>query len=589
METISKKNIHLTLLIIGENIDKSFIEKLYKKKKFKEKKINKPNYKYIEVINSISWKIDYFENGLENNIFQQIQAKIDSDRKEDFYFHVLICFTNSENKIKEFLQFISSKNIYYQPFIIFISNSSFDTKSLRHYLRQDENNFIDPRNIEIIKYIEGNEIILLDSIWRKCCNYNQLGNSLILPSMNNNKVNIVKKDHALNFFIIGKTGVGKSTFVNILAGDIVSPERVGKNITKGTKEYICKNISMYIYDTEGFSSGDEIVTVEKDIFATMDKLIEKKQIINGIFYMFNITSPRTYDIKEESLIKKIFQKNIKIYFLLNHSNPKNINTKRMKQVYLEESEKRLSKEDFAKFKDNLFLVNLKKEETSCLGLDILFEKLYNEYKDSKVNIDDLKNCDLSKNNIKKIVGDSIFFKNLYSKSDILDYICNICDKEVYVFSTAAGIVGLTDIIPFADLPIITGIQITMIIFIASTFGIEINKSKASELLKSFFASSLTGSILVGAGYGLSQLIKVSFPALGIVISNIINGSIGAGATLGIGKIAIKYFTNLFGEKEALYFLIERAKIINETINKLNDYSNDFKNYDDYSEIADKYL
>ncbi len=38
--------------------------------------------------------------------------------------------------------------------------------------------------------------------------------------MNNNRVNIIKKDHAFNFFIIGKTRVGKSTLVNILAGDI---------------------------------------------------------------------------------------------------------------------------------------------------------------------------------------------------------------------------------------------------------------------------------------------------------------------------------------------------------------------------------
>ena len=589
METFDKNNTRLTILIVGENIDRPFIEKLYNKNKIKEKIINNPKYKYIEVVNPINWKIDYFENGLTKDIFQQIQTKIDFDRKEDFYFHVLICFTNSEIKIQEFLKYISSKNVYYQPFIIFISNSSFDTKSLRKLLREDEENFIDPRNIEIIKFNKGNEEILLDSIWRKCCNYNQLGNSLILPSINNNKVNIIKKDHALNFFIIGKTGVGKSTLINILTGDISSPERVGKNITKGTKEYICKNISMYIYDTEGFSSGNEIITVEKDIFDSMEKLKEKKQIINGIFYMFNIESPRTYDDKEETLIKKLFNKNFKIYFLLNHSNPKNINTKRMKQVYLEESEKRLSKEDYEKFKENLFLVNLKKDETNCLGLDILFKKIYNEYKDSQVNIDDLEKCDLSKNNIKKIVGHSIFFNNLHSKSDILDYICNACDKEIYFFSTSAGIVGLTDIIPLTDLPIITGIQITMIIFIASTFGIKINEKEGKELLKSFLASGLTETILAGGGYGLSQLIKFSFPGLGIIISNIINGSIGAVTTLGIGKIAIKYFTNLFGEKEALNFLIERAKIINETINKLNEYSNEFKQYDDYSEIADKYL
>ena len=306
----------LTLLVIGEKIDKSFIEKLYNKKNLKENKIKNKNYEYIEVINSLNWKIDYFENGLSDSVCEKIQSKIDSDRKNAFYFHVLICFTDSEDKISKILNFIGSKNIYYQPFIIFISNSSLDTKSLRQRLRKDEDNLFDVRNIEIIKYNEGNETILLESIWKKCCVYNQLGNSLILHSINKKKINIIKKDHALNFFIIGKTGVGKSTFVNILAGDIVSPERVGKNITKGTKEYICKNISMYIYDTEGFSTGNEIEKVTKDIFDSMEKLKENKQIINGIFYMFDISSTRTYDEKEENLIKKLYKNKYKYIFFV---------------------------------------------------------------------------------------------------------------------------------------------------------------------------------------------------------------------------------------------------------------------------------
>ena len=44
----------LTLLIIGENIDKSFIEKLYNKKTLKENTIKNKDYEYIEVINSLN-------------------------------------------------------------------------------------------------------------------------------------------------------------------------------------------------------------------------------------------------------------------------------------------------------------------------------------------------------------------------------------------------------------------------------------------------------------------------------------------------------------------------------------------------------
>ena len=83
--------------------------------------------------------------------------------------------------------FIGSNNIYYQPFIIFISNFSLDVKCLRQLLRKDEDNLFDNRNIEIIKYNKGNEAIFLDSIWKKCFVHNQLGNSLILHSINKKK------------------------------------------------------------------------------------------------------------------------------------------------------------------------------------------------------------------------------------------------------------------------------------------------------------------------------------------------------------------------------------------------------------------
>ena len=217
METFDKNNTRLTILIVGENIDRAFIEKLYNKKKLKENKIKNKDYEYIEVINSLNWKIDYFENGLSDNIYKKIQSKIDSDRKNAFYFHVLICFTDFEEKIRKIINSIGSNNIYYQPFIIFISNSSLDTKSLRQSLRKEEDNLFDVRNIEIIKYNKGNETILLDSIWKKCCVYNQLGNSLILHSINKKKNRNNKKRSCFKFFYYWENWSWKKYFCKYIS------------------------------------------------------------------------------------------------------------------------------------------------------------------------------------------------------------------------------------------------------------------------------------------------------------------------------------------------------------------------------------
>ena len=97
--------------------------------------------------------------------------------------------------------------------------------------------------------------------------------------------------------ILGMTGHGKSTFINILCGGLVALERAGSNVTVGMKRYKCLNAPLYLYDTEGFSSGKELSSTKKKIFDTLKELDKTKQTIHGIFYLFNGQSKRTFDNK----------------------------------------------------------------------------------------------------------------------------------------------------------------------------------------------------------------------------------------------------------------------------------------------------
>jgi uncharacterized protein (DUF697 family) len=104
-----------------------------------------------------------------------------------------------------------------------------------------------------------------------------------------------------------------------------------------------------------------------------------------------------------------------------------------------------------------------------------------------------------------------------------------------VIATAAAIAGgvAVEPIPFADLPIITGIQVGMVIGIAYVAGRRLDKKAAAEFLAELGAN-------VGVAFALRELARAA-GKLWVGPGDAISGAIAAGATWGIGEAAIAYF------------------------------------------------
>lgn len=102
---------------------------------------------------------------------------------------------------------------------------------------------------------------------------------------------------------------------------------------------------------------------------------------------------------------------------------------------------------------------------------------------------------------------------------------------IHTASVGAGAVGggLAQI-PGADMPIIMGIQTTMIIAIADQHGVGITKTTAADLLLTFAAG-------IG-GRAISQFLVGWIPAVG----NAINASTAVAITETIGWAADAYFS-----------------------------------------------
>ena len=99
-------------------------------------------------------------------------------------------------------------------------------------------------------------------------------------------------------------------------------------------------------------------------------------------------------------------------------------------------------------------------------------------------------------------------------------------------ASAAGVgAGLAQI-PGSDMPIICGIQVTMIISIASAHGHSITKKEAIPLITVFAAGKI--------GRAISQFLIGWIPGWG----NAINATTAATITEGIGWAADSYFYKL---------------------------------------------
>ena len=444
-----KEETKLKIIIYGDNVDISLISKLYDKE-CKSQNISKANFSYTQIEHKIlDWKFLIVKKGNINNIIELMKE----DYKTKYFHHVLLLFKeNSDNQIEIMKKIETEGSLIYFPFIIFCSKTKREKSDIIHLV---ENNDLEI-DYRTILYIQNpfEPLEILNILWKKCCYYNQLGNSITLPSFNKMSIKISKYFHSFNYFIIGKSGVGKSTFINLLCGDLVALERGGSNVTVGIKRYRCLNAPIYIYDTEGFSSGNELEKTRKTIFETLDELKKTKQTIHGIFYFFNGQSKRTFDDKEEVLINDLFEKGFDIYFLINFM-PEKKNTNKIKNIFIEENQFRFNNLKYNElFEKNLYIINIKKDDFDCHGLEKVFSIIYEKFQKDKINIDEVKKVNGDNTKIFPLLKHSSFLKNINSSFDVLEYIKNYCSFEIYSATVMTVLVGGLEFLLFSELPII---------------------------------------------------------------------------------------------------------------------------------------
>ena len=308
-----------------------------------------------------------------------------------------------------------------------------------------------------------------------------------------------------NVLLVGGTGVGKSSLLNLCFGEQFAQTGIGKPVTEEIQKFSKPDFPVVIYDTKGYEVGS---AQEKDF---LDKVvgfcIEPKedvaQKIHLAWYCIQVSGARITDFDIKT-IRQIQAGKVPLALVLTKADL-------------------ISDEDAIAFRQAILaeLPNVPIFETSI-----------------EPTLHGLQLNDLILWSIEHL-PEALQIGFVAAQRLNLEAKRQQATKAIKQHAAGAAAVGLSPI-PFSDAPILLANQYALaarIMYIYSLDGLE---SKFSILLKTTIAN-----ILPTLGkYSVAQLVKF-FPILGTIAGGMINAAVASGITLTFGYAIRTYALTAF--------------------------------------------
>ena len=400
-----------------------------------------------------NWLLDYIYC-LKGNYSDQKEKEndfitvLDSNKQDSGYRKLLIFF--DEDNILNFIIKIVKKFYQEQIFILIFTN-------------RDINNFRLEINLKLTKlkdthlsYFNTNNIFINElsnkgfkksifPLMKVYCYFNQLGDGFYKQLLTkNNKIEGLEEEekhlfltHYFNILLYGRTGVGKSTFINQIIGEKKSFTLKSKSIgTERNNFYIHKDYPIRIIDVCGFAEGNEAkenlqklnliykkestnILIDEPMNDIFSFYGDKRNNIHLLIY-FNVYDDR-YDIfpGELPIMYDIQEKKIPIIFVVN---------KCPDEIFDEDDdeERNLLKNEVENARKNTDFENYKTYFINCIngkGFDELLKGIFEHFEKHIIKDEDLaniKNLSMKIENFNKLFEHSFFFGDISPKDVFLN-------------------------------------------------------------------------------------------------------------------------------------------------------------------------
>lgn len=328
-----------------------------------------------------------------------------------------------------------------------------------------------------------------------------------------------------NIFVVGKSGVGKSTLINAVFGEKLAKTGSGSPKTQNIKEYKSKDFS--IFDTKGLELENYDSTK-----AQIAEFLAQKQVGNEdeqihIAWLCIAESGRRIERADIELWELLQKNHIpSILVITKAEQDKDENGELFSQLVKKEFKtEEVQRVRALQIEDDEG--NLKKVK----GIDMLVSKTYFLAPQAKRN--------------------AFGRKQIYDKAMQRQERKKRADSIINRYTAAASTVAASPI-PFSDIAILLPTQAAMIVHISSIYDLELSLESAKKL-------SLAFGAVVGVGFAAravaANLVKF-IPVVGSVAGGVINAGVA-------GTI-----TKLMGEAYIAY-LDDNAENLSEAVQKLS--------------------
>lgn len=357
-------------------------------------------------------------------------------------------------------------------------------------------------------------------------------------------------------FLIGRTGVGKSSLINALCGAYVAPVSDTRSCTETAQTYQCKDgerTLMEILDTRGIAESDNL---NAEISAE-DMLINQVKEFSPDVAIFMLNCTHQDDVDSDvNFLKKLsesyaqaYNMRLPIVAVVNKCDEMAPSRLKNPNEYTESKTKKIA-EQVQHYKEIIVKNNLKIDDIIAVsslidwmtadGTEIDADSIeslpVSDIENLQIAFDGRYHIEELLNILEKAILDFSARMGLRMALKLQEVVRRIANQLNKSFSAMSATVALSPI-PISDIYILLLLQGILVCLIASLSGRDISLDTAKE-----FVLSMGG--IAGAGYGFRLLAQQASKILNVFWAgsgSAVSASIAALGTSAIGKAAIAYY------------------------------------------------